>query len=70
MSMSPSFSESLILESQEFTIHHSMRMTTIPEATPTMARISVVVFWKENNNRAIKNTKTLNKLVVVTIWRK
>ena len=70
ISMSPSFSESLILESQEFTMHQSMRMTTIPEATPTKARVSVVVFWKENSNRAIKNTKTLDKLVIVTIWRK
>jgi hypothetical protein len=68
--MSSSLSESLILESQEFTMHQSIRMTTIPEATPTKAKVFVVAFWKENSNRAIKNTKTLRKFVVVTIWRK
>lgn len=57
--MSSSLSESPILESQQFTMHQIMRMTTIPEAIPTVIRIPFVSFWKENSNRATKNTQTL-----------
>ena len=47
-------------------MHHIMKMVTDPEAAPTKTRISVVVFWKENSNRAIKNPQTLRKSVIVT----
>ena len=62
-----SFSESLLLESQEFMMHEDTRMTTIPEAATTKAKTTADVFWKQKSNRAIKNTNTLNKLVIVTI---
>jgi hypothetical protein len=68
--MTPSLSESPLSDSQEFMMHQIMRMVTIPEAAPTQARISAVVSWKLNSNSATKNTQTLGKLVIVTIWKR
>jgi hypothetical protein len=62
-------SESPILESQEFAMQQIMRMTTIPEATPTEPKISRVAFRKEKSNRATKKAETLGKSVIVIIWR-
>ena len=69
ISLSSSFSESRILESQQFMMQKPMRMTTIPDGTPTAIQIPLFSFLKENINRETKNTQTLRKLVIVTIWR-
>jgi predicted nucleic acid binding AN1-type Zn finger protein len=68
--MTSSLSESPLSDSQEFMMQQAIRMVTIPEAVPTQARICVVAFWKLNSNRARKNMQTLNKLVIVTIWKR
>jgi hypothetical protein len=55
-----------ILGSHKLAMQQITRMMTIPEVAPMKTRIFVVAFWKENSNRAIKNTKTLNKSIVVS----
>jgi DNA-binding transcriptional regulator WhiA len=50
-------------------MQQNTRMMTIPEVAPTKTRIFVVAFWKENSNRAIENTKTLNKSSSLSVER-